>query len=551
MDALRILFFFSLLIGPLVFIHELGHFLAARYFGVKCTEFALGFGPRIFSWKPGETEFSFRILPLGGYVRMVGEHDDDPDPSEAGRALTDVALWKRAIIFLAGPLTNLVLPIPVFFVFMMMAPGVLPAMVGSVEPGYPAAEAGLEPGDVVVSIDGKSIDTFDQFQRRVAKSADEELLLIVDRQGATHEIPLTPAAVPQRSAFLPMRIQERGMVGIHLTQYGPVVHIDAHDSPAGTAGLRTFDTILRVNDAPVRLWSDLVAALEAPGVHSITALRPARTDDAWGDVHLRHIVTVELQGDEMETLGVVSAQQSVWSVIPGSPAALAGIQAGDRLVSINDRPRAEMAWILSQLSVGADESHTLGVERHGERFDVTITPQTHTVLAEFRAEREEIYIGFRPFGAMHYPELTELPLGKRVSNAFTSSVRDTYSVITSLVAGVGMLFTGEVGTKSLGGPMMIADVASQAARDGVRRFIGIMALISVNLGVLNLLPIPGLDGGQLVVVALEAMKRGPLSPRTRQLINFIGLATLILLMLFVFKNDIERYWRSVADWLNA
>lgn len=551
MDALRILFYFTLLIGPLVLIHELGHYLAARYFGVKCTEFSLGFGPRIFSWKPGETEFSFRLLPLGGYVRMVDDHDYDPDPSNEGRALTDKALWKRAIIFLAGPLMNLILPIPVFFIFMMMAPGVLPAMIGSVEPGYPAAEAGLEPGDRVLSIDGKSVDTFEQFQRRIAKAADKELLLVVDRQGVQQEVSLTPAPVPQRNTFLPMRIQERGMVGVHLSQYGPVVHVGEASSPAGIAGLQSFDTIVRVDDAPVRLWSDVVAALEAPGLHRITVLRPERTDDTWGDVHLRHIVHLELQGDTMEALGVVSAQQSVWSVLPGSPAADAGIQVGDRITSINDRPQADMAWILSQLSVGADEAHTLGVERHGERFDVTITPETHTVVAEFRAERDEIYIGFRPYAATHYPELAQLPFGKRVANAFSSSVRDTFSVITSLVAGVGMLFTGEVGSNSLGGPLMIADVASQAARDGVRRFIGIMALISVNLGVLNLLPIPGLDGGQLAVVALEAMKRGPLSPRTRQLINFIGLAALILLMLFVFKNDIERYWRSVADWLNS
>jgi len=551
MDALRIIFYFTLLIGPLVLFHELGHFLAARYFGVKCTEFAIGFGPRIFSWKPGETEFTFRILPLGGFVRMVGEHDESQDPRDKGRAVTDKPLWQRAVIFVAGPLVNLVIPIPVFFVFLMMAPGVLPPVIGSVEPDFPAAQAGLEPGDRVISIDGKAIDTFEQFQRRVSKSAGEELTLVVDRQGATHSLSMTPNAVAQRHPILPMRIRERGLVGVHLTQYGPVLHVADEHSPAAQAGLRHFDTIVSVDGQPVRLWSDVRAALRQPGVHELLVMRPERTTDTWADVRLRHPLRMKIESGDLEDLGLETAQQTIWSVTPGSPAAQAGLQAGDRILRIDDREQGEMSWILSQLSVGADTEHTLSVERSGELFDVKILPESRNVVAEFRSAREEVFIGFKPYPAMQYPALEELPVGKKVTMSLVSSVRDTFSVISSLVMGVAMLFTGQVDSNSVGGPLMIADVASQAARDGVHRFIGIMALISVNLGVLNLLPIPGLDGGQLAVVGLEAVNRGPLSSRTRQIIHFVGLVMLLLLMLFVFKNDIERYWRSVADWLNA
>lgn len=551
MDALRIIFYFTLLIGPLVLFHELGHFLAARYFGVKCTEFAIGFGPRIFSWKPGETEFSFRILPLGGFVRMVGEHDESEGPEDIGRAITDKPLWQRAVIFIAGPLMNLIIPIPVFFVFLMMAPGVLPPVIGTVEPGLPAAMAGLQAGDRVVSIDGKEIDTFEQFQQRVSKAAGRELTLVVDRQGATHSLTLTPNAVQQRNPILPMRIQERGLVGVHLTQYGAVIHVSDPESPAARAGLKTFDAITEINGQDVWLWSDVLAALSKPGVHQLTILRPVPSTDSWADVRLRHPIRIDVPSGSAEELGLVTAQQSIWSVLPGSPADEAGLRVGDRILSIDDRPQADMSWVLSQLSVGADRDHTLQIERQGEIMTRTIHPKTQRVVAEFRSEREEVFIGFRPYGAMQYPQLDQLPTAKKVRLSFTTAVRDTFSVIGSLVMGVAMMFTGQVDSNSVGGPLMIADVASQAARDGVHRFIGIMALISVNLGVLNLLPIPGLDGGQLAVVGLEAINRGPLSARTRQMIHFVGLAMLLLLMLFVFKNDIERYWRSVADWLNS
>lgn len=551
MDALRILFYFSLLIGPLVLFHELGHYLAARYFGVKCEEFAIGFGPRIFSAKPRETEFSLRIFPLGGYVRMVGEHSEEPHPDDKGRALTDKALWQRAIIFLAGPLMNLMIPIPVFFMFMMLAPGVLPPEIGSAEPGFPAYEAGLQAGDVVLSINGSPIDTFEEFQRKVAKSAGTELTVVYDRGGDTHTTTLTPDTSDSRNPILPMRLREQGRVGVQLTQYGSVIHIDSQQSEAAAAGLRTFDTIIEINGTPVQRWSEIAAMIQKPGTHTLTVLRPQKTEDAWGDVKLRHRVQLQIEGKDLTQLGIQAAQQSIWSVIPGSPAEQAGLQVGDRVTEINGRPQTDLTWVLSALSVEPDRAHTLTVVRDGETRTLSITPEARKVVAEFRSAREEIFIGFQPLRSMHYPDLIELPLGKRLLSSFTSAVRNTSEVVVGLVMGVAMLFTGEVGTDSLGGPFMIADVASQAARGGLEQFIAIMALISVNLGVLNLLPIPGLDGGQLAVLGLEAIKRGPLSLRTRQLIHFIGLACLLLLMLFVFKNDIERYWRSVADWLNS
>lgn len=553
MDVLRILFYFTLLIGPLVLFHELGHFLAARLFGVKCIEFSIGFGPQILSWKPRETTFSFRLLPLGGYVRMLDSHEEDTGrtPEDEGRAITDKALWKRAIILAAGPVVSLLLPIPVFFVFLMLAPGVLPPVVGIVEPDLPAATAGLEPGDRIVSIGGKRMNTFEDLQREFAKSAEKPLTLTVQRHDRVEEIELTPQASKRRNPMLPMRIQAKGLVGIHLTQYGPVIDVRDPASPAAQAGFQRFDTLVEIDGVHIDLWSDIPALLEAEGEHQVTVLRDAKTHDAWGDVRMRHPVKLTLPSGDPHALGLITAQQTVWSILPGSPAELAGLQVGDRLLRVDDIAQADMSWARSRLSVEPDKDHTLVVERDGEEVELIIHPETRRVIAEFRSEREEVFIGFLPYNAMKYPPLDELTGMRKFKHAVTTSVRNTVSVASSLVVGVGMLITGEVDSNSVGGPLMIADVASQAAREGLQRFLGMMALISVNLGVLNLLPIPGLDGGQLAVIGLEAINRGPLSARTRQMIQYIGLAFLILLMLFVFKNDIERYWRSVANWLNT
>lgn len=551
MDALRIFLYFTLLIGPLVLLHEAGHFFVARYFGVKCLEFSIGFGPRIFSWKPGETEYSLRLLPLGGFVRMLGEHEESTNPSDKGRAVNDQSLWKRALIFLAGPAMNLVIPVPVFFIFMMLAPGVLPPIVGTIEPGLPAQQAGLHAGDRITAIDGNTIYSFDHFQRIIAKSAKTELTLAVDRFGEQFEVMITPQSVQQRHRILPMKLVDKGMIGIHLTQYGAVVHVDQPTGAAGVAGLRTFDVVHSVNGSETRLWSDVEAALLKPGTHTLVILRPEATVDSWGDIRLRHAVTLTVPSGTLSELGLDNAQRSVWSVTPGSPAEQAGLRVGDKVLGVDGTLNADLGWVLSRLSVGANSAHILDVERDGEVLQLTITPDMRKVVAEFRSEREEVFIGLRPYAAMQYPEPEVLPLGRRLMHAATGAVRETIAIIGSLIMGVVMLFTGQVDSNSVGGPLMIADVASQAARNGLEHFIGIMALISINLGVLNLLPIPGLDGGQLAVLALEGAKRGPLSSRTHQMIQFVGVVMLMLLMLFVFKNDIERYWRSVADWLNA
>lgn len=552
MDVLRFVLFFSLLIGPLVLFHELGHLLMAKKFGVKCTEFSIGFGPRIASWKPAETEYSLRILPLGGYVRMLGATEEDRvEDSDRGRSINDKPIWQRALIYLAGPVMNLLIPIPVFFVFLIGNPTVLPPVVGSVEPDLPAAAAGLEPGDRIVEIEGRQVDSFSALQRRISKRAGESTALTIDRNGERMTTTITPEATAQRDRILPMRRVERGMIGIHLAQYGPILHVDSAHTPAHQAGLRTFDRVLRVDGEPTDTFTEVRRLLSEPGAHTVELLRPQQTDAPWADVRINTPIELSVEGAPLSRLGIRSAQQTVWSVTPHSPAALAGLSVGDRVTALDGVRFADIRYLMGRIQVEHSEEHMLTVVREGETLHLPLRPDARQVVAEFQSEREEVFVGAAGFASNVYPTPERRGWWSHLWLSLIGAIRETFAVIIGLIYGVVYLFTGQVDSASVGGPIMIADVASQAARDGIERFIGMMALISVNLGVLNLLPIPGLDGGQLAVLGLEGIKRGPLSNRTRQIINFVGVAFIIMLMVFVFKNDIERYWAGFADWLNS
>jgi regulator of sigma E protease len=555
MEPLRIIIYFTLLIGPLVFFHELGHLLMARRFGVKCREFAIGFGPKIASIHGSETEYSFRALPLGGFVRMLGMHDEDtPNPEDEGRSLLDQPRWQRLLIYLAGPLMNLLIPIPIFFLFHMTAPGQVPPVVGSVETGMPAAEAGMQPGDRITGINGNEIDRFEQLQRKVSDLAGEETTFTVLRGDDSLELSLVPEATMMKDPMLPLRTKERGLIGIHPSSYAPVVNVLGEESIAYQAGLRPFDKVVQVGETEISTFYELrdaLASISSPT--EVIVRRSSPVGVPWATLDFEEITTITLDqpltvGDET---GLVSAQRAVFAVQPGSPADRAGLARGDQITMIDGEPFTDLRHALSQLELEADQSHTLTVNRGGQVREFEFDPKVMTVTAEFETEREKTFIGVSGYRSFVSPDLEKQAVLPSLWYSTVEAFRDTIGVIVSLILGLFYLFAGQLDTSSLGGPMMIADAASQAARLGWQQFVSMMALISVNLGILNLLPIPGLDGGHMAVIGLESVKRGPLSSRTRQLIHFIGIAAIVVLMIFVFKNDVERYWSSIANWLNS
>ena len=551
--------FFLLLVGPLIFFHELGHYLAAKRFDVKVERFAIGFGPPVLAFHRGETEWSIRAFPLGGYVYMLGiAPEDEVEDADKGRALTDKPIWQRMIIHLAGPVMNLLIPIPIFIAILMGVDARAPASVGMVEVGSPAEEAGLLPGDEIIAVDGHDVRFFDQLQRRV-KRADGAVDVTVMRGDEELTVSMTPETVRVRDSVLGLRVVDVARLGIYLREYDPIIHVDP-GTPAYAAGLRTFDEVVAMDGEPIDAWSDLVLGLRGhEGTVELSVLRPTPTDDEFGSLFVERPVVVEvnLDGGGIDEIGVQSGILTVFSVQPGSPAETAGVQRGDRVLTLDGERYTSLSQVLERLyteAIDMDEDHSgfeLVVDRDGEEVALSITPITMEVVAEFNTERDATFIGMEPRRSYHDPEMRKMTFVERISYAVGRGIRDTISMILAIVLGVWFMITGAVDTSSLGGPMLIGDMAARAGRAGFEPFMNMMGIISINLGILNLLPIPGLDGGHLMLASMEGVKRGPLSYRTRLIANYVGVAFLVLIMIFVFKNDIERYWGGFANWLNS
>jgi len=320
--------YFIVLVGVLVFVHELGHFVWAKFFGVQVLRFSLGFGPRIAGFRRGGTEYVLAALPLGGYVRMLGEGPQDVvSPAEAHRSFAEQAIWKRFVIVVAGPVMNLMFPIVLYFVVALGDRELPPPVIGIVFPDRPA-DGKLEPGDRVLSIDGDEIRTFDDLVDIVEDHADDPLDFVVERGGREVRTSITPALVTRVRAPLDL-VERTGLIGVMPVHPEAVIGVPNPASPAGAARLQTFDVIVAARGRPIRRFIDLAAALaqNRGELVPLTYLRPQRIAGALGglvdlDVYEPHVATVTPdpgEGHGLGRAGLESAELYVSEVRAGSP----------------------------------------------------------------------------------------------------------------------------------------------------------------------------------------------------------------------------------------
>ena len=351
------IFAFIIVLGVLIFFHEFGHFLIARLFGVGVEKFSLGFGPRLFGKKVGITDYRLSAIPLGGYVKMVGEEPDaEIDPADLPLSFTHKHVAKRMLIVAAGPVFNILLAVLIFFgIFWASGTFIMKPSIGAVRAGAPAAAAGLMQGDLITVIDGMAINSWDEMAEIINGSEGKALSLSIRRQESTLDFSITPEKVPTQNIF----------------------------------------------------------------------------------------------GEEIQR-------------------------------------------------------YVIGIEASRESYSKQMNPV----------------------------------------EAFTESLRQSYRVIELMVVIIAKLIKGDISTDTLGGPIMIAQMAGDSAKAGVGSLIFFIALISINLAVINLLPIPVLDGGHLLFFLIEAIKGSPVSIKIREVSQQVGLFLLILLMILVFYNDIHRIFFS-------
>jgi regulator of sigma E protease len=348
---------FIIVLGVLIFFHEFGHFLIARFFGVGVEKFSLGFGPRLIGKKVGITDYRISAIPLGGYVKMVGEEPDaEIDPEEIPLSFTHKHVAKRMLIVAAGPVFNILLAVIIFFgIFLSSGTFVLKPSVGSVKQGAPAFSAGLEKGDLITAINESAINSWDEMAEIINGSKGKTIRLAVRRGDSTRNFTIAPEQVTTKNIF----------------------------------------------------------------------------------------------GEDIQR-------------------------------------------------------YIIGITASGESYSKDLN----------------------------------------LFQAFSESLLQTYRVTELMVVIIAKLITGDISTDTLGGPIMIAQMAGDSAKAGIGSLISFIALISINLAIINLLPIPVLDGGHLLFFSIEAIKGSPVSIKVREIAQQIGLFLLILLMILVFYNDISRIFFS-------
>jgi len=535
--------YFFLLLGGLVFVHELGHFVVAKLCRVKVLRFSFGLGPRLLGLRVGPTDYCISAIPFGGFVKLLGEDPADQVPAtDRGRAFFHKPLWQRFLVVLAGPSFNLLLPVGIYFVF-FAAQRTLPAAVcGSVLRGQPA-EGRLVPGDRVVAVDGRPVRYWDDLEAAIAARPGATVRLTVQRG---KEIVQVFVPVRPHSRRMGPLASEVGMIGISPRSLQAEIGVLDPASPAAQAGLRSFDLVTTVNTEPVGSFGDLERRLPRDWGDPLrlTYLRGQASGLAFADLELRTpasalILPVLDRAGGRSQIGIEAGEFFLHEVEPQSPLAAAGLRAGDRVVALDGAPLG--SWELFEEALASDpgREHTIEWRSADGPHSARFRPQVHAQLDEYKQRRERIVHGAvpRPLWRLDPPLPIESPLVTALGRAFAR----TGSIAADMARATAALLRGRISHETLGGPILVLQIAGVAAERGWEFFLATLALISINIGLINLLPIPALDGGHLLFFTIEAARRKPISARARSAANYVGLVVILSLVGLALKNDLVRY----------
>jgi len=552
-SAFSYAFAFVFLLSVLIFVHELGHFLVAKWCGVRVLKFSLGFGPPVgfgrhrLCWKRGHTEYVVAWFPLGGFVKMLGENIDEAEDADVvahpSETLGAKPTWQKLAIVFAGPAMNLLLPVVVFAVTLAIGMPQPAPVIGTVEAGSPAAQAGLEPGDRILAVAGEPVAWWDDFAELVRDRPGERVRIQVERDGADRTLDLDIAT---RSGLDPFgKVKPMGWAGAGHSRLNAILGIPDAGVPARVAGLRSGDRVTAVDGVAVEDWVGFARAYsQAAGPEADLVVER-------GSAEAPEVVKVAVPAlGDLEALGVVPASVLIAGVSPDSPAQRAGLAAGDLIVSVDGEPVGSFRSFAESVRSSGGRTLEIGFARDGETRVASVSPELMPIDVGLGIEEPRYLVGITAESAT----LMGSVVVEQVRNPFIAiprAVGMTVEVTGTFLQGLGKLITGEVSRKQLAGPIGIAEIAGRALERGWETYLSIMVLISINLGILNLLPIPILDGGQAVIFMVEGVKRGPLSLRTREIFQQIGFTVLVLLMGMAFWNDLSRHWTKVVDWLRA
>lgn len=548
-DTSRVdLVYFALFVSVLIFVHELGHFAWAKIFGVKVLMFSIGFGPKIVRIRGRETEYCIGLLPIGGFVKMLEENRQEPIwPEDKHRTFDAQPVYKRAVIMLAGPAMNLVFPVLLYLGVFMAEDDHSPPTIGIVLPNQ-AAAGRLEVGDRILEIDGERVATFAEVQRIVRKHPGKELRLKVFRDNAHRDLTVTPEErLEERALGIVDRV---GVLGIGPSRPAAVIGVTHRESPAFRAGLRTHDLVTEVRGMPIATFADLERILTENRGETVPVayMRPRRVTGAPAPLASLYVydtglaaLTPEVQGDSFEErTGIELADRYLSDVAPGSPEYLAGMREGDRLETIDHLPVTSFAMYEERMKLQPLGAHDVEWSRGTEKMAGRIQLAVEVITDEqgSRATKPQL-------AAQHWaPKVPERAVGRPsvLGYALPSALDETWDVVRFIVVGIAKIAKGELGLSTIGGPITVYDVVVQQRQKGASYLLWALAVISINLGLINLLPIPVLDGGHLLFLAVEGLARRPVPLRVREVVSLFGLLALLGLMGVALRNDLNRRW---------
>ena len=583
-------------IGLLIFIHELGHFLVAKKIGVRVHAFSLGFGPAIISKQIGETDYRVSLIPLGGYVKLAGEQREDSNTGEAWEFMSKKP-WQRAAVLVAGVSCNTILAFILFIVAFQIGVPFITSEIGQAVPGGPAWEAGIRAGDKIVKIDNVTDPDFEDIFISVALNGSPAgINMEIERDNETFDVNV----VPQYDASV--GVQRIGISPASTLEVDKIFTVENADTPAQVSELHVNDEILQVNGKAISAVNDFreivnanpgkelnlsvlrndqkrdikvtpsvvtrwmiglscatsklngvmkgsfahslgldkgdeIVKVNSQGVHGFSELINAIKESPDGIITLqvnrdnvtKHIKLTKLGEDTVKEFseGIFPHYGLIVdSTVEEFPAEKIGIKPGDTITSISGENVTEWSQLLTLVTASQGKEFEIAWTHNYETVTKTIKPQKNEKNAQgilgIKFREKKIY---RKYGFL---KACSVGTHKTVIN-----IKRIYLTIQGFVSK-------KLSTKALGGPVLIAQASYASAQSGIGKLMYFMAIISINLAVINILPVPVLDGGHLMFLGIEKLKGSPVSEKTMAIANYIGMGLVLTLMIYATKNDIMR-----------
>lgn len=542
MSFLHSLFAFIIILVPLVVFHEFGHYVFARIFGVKAEVFSVGFGPKLWSKQMGETELRLSAIPMGGYVKLLGEDRETKlSPQEAKRSLHKQAPWKRFFIFFGGPLFNFILAIFIFMVILAIGEPQMASVIGRVVRGSAAAQAGFQSGDQVLQIDGKPVKKYEDIMMSLNENPGKTLHFTVVHPHTEGSVDISVQTNSLDGYSIYGESKRIGEIeGIFPIPRATQVGISNPSSVVGKLGVETGDQITDFNQKAVTTWEEILYDYEKiqPGASFEVKFKKTK-----GEKVLSGMLVKPTTGntDLGVAFGLFSSELFVEKTVPKSPAEAAGILAGDRLVSVGDQVVQSFFELKDAVQKFGEKEGKIPLswERDGKIFTKVIVPTATAGRDAVLNKTTQFTVGVVPQLYLAEP----VTFIERVWNPFKLVYLGTERMVTfswrNLIS-LRKMITGDVSMGAIGGPIMIGKIAGESLTRGLIAFLTNMAIFSVGLGILNILPVPVLDGGHLILLAIESIRRKPLTLRQMEVVQGLGFILILTLMGIAFRNDLAR-----------